>query len=374
MHPLPPSRAAAAALLALALALAGCAGSPTVATAPVTPPAVPAPSAATVVPEAFLTAPLREHEIDSVAAWAGPAGQTWLIATGKQSNQLVVFDGDSGEFLFTVGGPGKGPGQFMRPNGIAVHGDLVFVVERDNARVQALQLPEFTPVLSFGQGELRTPYGLWINPVAPDELELLVTDSFMADFRTELLPPMAELNQRVKRYRVRMFGELPQATLLGNFGDTTPAGAMRMVESIAGDPAHDRLLIAEEDRRVGTTLREYRMDGTYTGRDLPPERFQSQAEGVALWACPDGSGYWITVDQSAQRTVFNVFDRVDLAFRGSFSGERVAVTDGIWLHATGTRRFPYGVLYASHDDRGVGAFDWKAVASALSLRRDCTGP
>lgn len=329
---------------------------------------------ATRVAEAFLTPALPEHEIDSVAAWTTPDGDTWLIATGKQSNQLVVYDGDSGALLRKIGGPGVQPGQFMRPNGIAVYGDLVFVVERDNGRVQLLRLPEFAPVMSFGKGELRSPYGLWLREIAPDELELLVTDSFMADYRTETVPPLAELDQRVKRYQLRMDGAVPVARLLAQFGDTSEAGALRMVESIAGDPLHDRLLIAEEDVRVGTTLREYHMDGRYTGRNLPPERFQAQAEGVALWACADGSGYWITADQSAQHTVFHVFDRTDLAFRGSFAGDTVALTDGIWLHASATRRFPYGVLYAAHDDQGAGAFDWSDISAALGLRRDCTSP
>lgn len=351
-----------------ALLLAACASDP--APAPL-PAADAAPVAIARVTERYMTAPMREFEIDSVAAWPAPDGDTWLIATAKASNQLVVYDGDTGAQLRVVGSEGDQPGQFLRPNGIAVHGDLVFVVERDNQRVQMLRLPEFSPAGEFGLGELLNPYGLWLREVAPNELEVLVTDSFMADFRTELVPPMDELDGRVKRFRVRLDGAVPRATLLGQFGDTTDAGALRMVESIAGDPAYDRLLIAEEDRRVGTTLREYRMDGRYTGRNLPPERFQAQAEGVALWACADGSGYWITADQSAERTVFHVFNRRDLVFRGSFSGDTVSLTDGIWLHPMPTRAFPHGVLFAAHDDQGVGAFDWREIALALDLQVTC---
>ena len=361
--------------LSLAVLLTACAGPatrPDSSSAPL--PDAPDNIPAVTVAEAFMTPPMLEHEIDSVAAWNTPDGDTWLIATGKETSQLVVYDGDTGAFMRTVGGRGDGPGQFNRPNGIAVYADLVFVVERDNQRVQVLRLPDFQPVAQFGRGELLNPYGLWLRETAPGELELLVTDSFMADFRTELVPPLDQLDGRVKRYRVQMEGDAPKATLLGQFGDTTPAGALRMVESIAGDPLHDRLLIAEEDTRVGTTLREYRMDGSYTGRDLPPDRFQAQAEGVALWACQDGSGYWITADQSADRTVFHLFDRVTLDFRGSFKGNSVALTDGISLHSVATRRFPEGVLYAAHDDRGVGAFDWRDIAKALDLRQNCDAP
>ncbi|HEX4854392.1 phytase [Arenimonas sp.] len=368
-----PSRWRLAAL-PLALLVAGCAGTagrPDSSSGPL-PDKAPPPMAR--VAESFVTAPMPRHEIDSVAAWNTPDGGTWLIATGKETHQLVVYDGNTGAMLREIGGQGDAPGQFLRPNGIAVFGDILFVVERDNQRVQLFELPSFRPLLQFGKGELKSPYGLWLHELAPRELELLVTDSFMADYRTQLAPPLDELDQRVKRYRLDLRGATPSATLVEQFGDTSEKGALRMVESIAGDPVHDRLLIAEEDIRIGTTLREYRMDGTYTGRSLPPERFQAQAEGVALWACDDGSGYWITADQNPERTAFHVFDRESLVFKGSFAGDQVAVTDGIWLHAVGTQAFPNGVLYVSHNDEGAGAFDWREIARALDLRVDCTTP
>lgn len=359
----------------LVLVLAACATTtpdPSNSVSPADLPSLPTAGEATRVAEAFLTPPLPEHEIDSVAAWTRPDGSAWLIATGKESHQLVVYDADTGAVQKTIGGEGDGPVQFRRPNGIVVHGDHVFVAERDNHRVQVLALPDFTPVTTFGADELKSPYGLWIHELSPTVLELFVTDSFMADYRTELVPPLDQLDERVKRYEIRLDARPTiVARLTQRFGDTTEAGALRMVESIAGDVVHDRLLIAEEDLRAGTTLRLYRMDGTYTGQDLPPRHFRAQAEGVALWACADGSGVWITTDQSSDRTVFHLFDRQDLRFLGSFAGDHVALTDGIWLHASGTPRFPAGVLYAAHDDRGVGAFDWRDIAAALDLRISC---
>jgi 3-phytase len=358
--------------LAMLMLAAGCA---------TTPPALPDPSSrpmprvfgaeSVAVPETFLTPARPEDEIDSVATWTAPDGATWLIATAKETHRLVVFDADTGARRLDFGGPGKGPGQFNRPNGIATFGDLLFVVERDNHRVQVLRLPDFSPVAMIGADVLRSPYGLWLRETAPGELEMLVTDSFMADYRTQLLPPMDELDERVKRFLIDIEGDRLEARLAGQFGDTTEEGALRMVESIAGDPEHDRLLIAEEDLRVGTTLRVYDLAGRYTGRNLPRERFKAQAEGVALWACPDGSGYWVTTDQNSDLTVFHVFDRRELGYLGSFTGEKVALTDGIWLHAAATRAFPYGALYAAHDDEGVGAFDWRSIATALDLRQDC---
>ena len=56
------------------------------------------------VAEAFLTAATPQDNLDSPAAWAAPDGKRWVITTAKKSGELVVFDGDSGERLRTVGG------------------------------------------------------------------------------------------------------------------------------------------------------------------------------------------------------------------------------------------------------------------------------
>mgnify|MGYP006213586277 CR=1 FL=1 len=70
----------------------------------------------------------------------------------------------------------------------------------------------------------------------------------------------------------------------------------------------------------------------------------------------------------------HLFDRETLEHAGAVAGRTVANTDGIWLHAVGTKAFPNGVLYVSHNDEGAGAFDWRAIAKALDLRADCTAP
>ena len=322
-----------------------------------------------VIPEAWVSTSDPVDELDSLAVWPTEDGHTWLIATAKSSQSLVVYDAETGERLRSVGGPGTGPLQFGRPNGIAVFGDLLFVAERDNHRVQVLQLPGFASLGMVGEDVLKVPYGLWVRETGPDELEIFVTDSFMTDFRTRELPPMAELDQRVKRFEVHVddAGKL-HSRYLGAFGDTTEAGALRMVESIAGDAVNDRLLIADEDRRVGSTLREYNLEGLYRSHSLPP--FDADAEGVALWTCDAGAGYWIGVDQ-LRPTIFRLFDRSTLEPVKTFSGQVVANTDGQVLYAVGTPRFPAGALYALHDDKAVAAFDLRDIVRALGLSDRC---
>lgn len=324
------------------------------------------------VAEAFLTADTPAENIDSPASWIDDAGKAWLIATAKDTHRLAVYDGDSGTHVRDIGGEGAELGQFNRPNGIAVLDDLLFVVERDNRRVQVLRLPAFSPVGEFGSDQLRSPYGLWLHETAPDALEVYVTDSYMQGERFDVVPPLAQLDQRVRRYGVELKPDGGiEAKRLGAFGSTAPEGALRMVESIAGDPARKRLLIADEYRPAPSNLRVYDFSGRYSGRSLPDGTFLGEAEGVALWPCRDDLGYWVAVDQQAPLTSFHLFDRDGLAASGSFHGRVTAQTDGIALHAAATARFPSGVLFAVHDDRAVVAFDLGDVTDALHLDPAC---
>lgn len=319
-----------------------------------------------VVPEAFITAATPAENVDSPASWRAADGRRLLIATAKDTHRLVVYDGSTGKQLRTVSGPGSALGQMQRPNGIAVIDDLALVVERDNRRVQVFQLPDFTPLLVFGAEDLKQPYGLWVRP-QKDAYEVIVSDNYMSPQNEDAPPPLAELGQRFKRYHLQRAEGGWKATLAGTFGDTGEAGAIRIAESVFGDAENDRLLLAEEDVAVGTRLREYGLDGSYRGRDIGADLFKAQAEGMALAQCAGGTGYWIATDQFKDRSVFHVFERTTLAYKGAFAGNKTANTDGVWLDQSADARFPQGAFYAVDDDQAVAAFDWRDIAKALSL-------
>lgn len=355
------------ALLLAALTLTGCglwreAREPTLAKAGIE---------HSVVAEAFTTPPNPPDEVDSPTVWSAPDGRRWLISSGKETHQLRVHDGETGALLQRIGGKGERPGQFNRPNGVFVWGDHLFVVERDNRRVQVLSLPDFRPLATFGEAELRSPYGLWLHEPEAGQLSVWVTDSFMDGADHDVVPAKPELAGRLKRYTLLLEGDAVSARFEGVSGDVTPAGALRVVESIVGDVANDRLLVAEEHGATGTGYRLYGFDGRYAGRDLGVGEFKAQAEGLALWACEDGSGYWIGADQFSDRTLFRVYDRQSLEARGAFAGRATAMTDGIWLAQAPSVRFPAGVLYAADRDEAIAAFDWRDIANALGLRERC---
>ena len=200
--------------------------------------------------------------------------------------------------------------------------------------------------------------------------ELYVTDAYMAGEDAEgedILPPLAELDRRVHRFELAVDGGKFSARHLGAFGDTSPDGALRVVESIWGDPANNRLMIAEEDETYANELKVYDLEGTFSGRTIGADFLKAQSEGIMLKHCADGSGWWITTEQGKGRTVFHLFDRASLEHAGAVTGPTVANTDGIWLDEAASANFPEGVLYAVHDDQGAVAFDWRGIATALEL-------
>ena len=322
-----------------------------------------------VVKEAFLTPSTPEDNIDSPASYMHD-GKRMLLATAKATDLLVVYDGDSGQRLRAVGGTGTAPGKLQRPNGVATVDDrFVFVVERDNHRVQMFSLPDFTPLLSFGEQGLKQPYGLWVQ-ARGEGYEVMVSDAYMAGEDAngdDIVPPLEQLGQRFRRYAVEQSGGAWSARETGTFGDTGAAGAIRVPESLYGDVDNNRLLVAEEDVPTGTLLREYDLQGRYQGRDVGKGTYVAQAEGIALMRCAGGGGWWVASDQFSDRTVFHLFDRRSLEHVGSFAGEKTGLTDGVWLDPRGDARFPQGVFYASHLDLGVAAFDWRDIAAALGL-------
>ena len=275
----------------------------------------------------------------------------------------------NGAFIRRVGGQGSHLGQFDRPNGVWAVDDLLFVVERDNRRVQVLALPSFAALGSFGESELINPYGLYIRPAGEGLYEVYVTDNY--ETPDEEIPQNSELGNRVLRYGVEVEG-LSEGTmdydLLGFLGETAGDGALRIVESIYGDPKNDVLLIAEEDTDHPTSgFKVYGFDGKFKGKILAKGSIRGQSEGIALVEEANGEGYWILTDQGMIENRYLVFDRKSLEFQGVFKGRYTLNTDGVWFDPKTSDRYPEGLFFAVHNDGNVAAFDWNLVKLALGI-------
>ena len=323
------------------------------------------------IQERYITALEPEANIDSVAV--APGQPALLFATAKATDVVKVFNASTGSELAELGGKGTSPDRYLRPNGVAVADDLLLIVERDNRRVNVRSIPGYRVLATFGEEQLQSPYGVWVQALGAGDYRVFVTDAY--EMPDESVPPNEELDERVKSYRLEVersdTGELSAAKVRFEkaFGETESPGALRVVESIFGDPAHDRLLIAEEDESpvTGLVIKVYDLEGRFTGKQIGKGIFEAQAEGIALYACDDGSGYWLSTDQADDRTVYHVFDRSTLQHTGAFMGETTANTDGVWLATSGVPGFESGAFFAVHDDQAISAFDWLEIAAALDL-------
>lgn len=346
--------------VAMAALLAACA------TTPGLPALAPVPIEPVTVAEAFVTGAMPEDELDSLALWTAADGRPWLLATAKRGARLLAYDARTGEALGALAPP---PNQepLLRPNGIAVAGDIAYVVDQQRRRVDLLALPGGERLGSVGERVLRNPYGIWLRPMN-DGVMAYVTDSYRLP--GDRMPPPDQLGERVRRFLVQP-GPPLQWRHVDSFGATDHPGLLQTVESIAGDPVHDRLLIAEEQPGAPSGLRVYRLNGSFTGQSLAAGIYRHQAEGIALIACADGSGWWVASDQHPVEQRFHVFDRASLRWLGAFRGAVARDTDGLAYAPGPLPGFPSGLLYAQHDNRAVVAWDWSQVAQALGLPLGC---
>lgn len=299
-------------------------------------------------------------ELDSVALWVGPnPDASLLFVTDKTKNRLEVHSPVSNTFLGILGGTGAEPGKFKRPNSVLVaHGvpslasgpqDLLFVVERDNARVSYFLLPFMFYLGSFGTGTLDSPMGIaqhWDN----GQLSLWITD-------------VGPSPQRVYVYDIVAVPHGFSGVLDFSFA---PGGGATL-ESIAVDPVAQRVLVCDEGSNADIMV--FDLQGRFIRR-FGAGRFVNDPEGIALFDLGDGHGYWVVSDQNATPVEFEVFDRKSLSWITSFSGPTEG-TDGVVLTQEPLANLPGGSFYAVHLDRSVHAYHWADIAAATRL---CPGP
>ena len=273
------------------------------------------------IPERWISARDTAWDLDTPALWVGRGGEARVLVTAKGTHDLEVFDGRTGATLPRIGGPGVEPGRFRRPNAVVIAGDVAFVVERDNHRVQTLHLPDGTGTGTLGEDVLVRPYGIVLTGSLP-ELTLWVTD----DYETAT-DGSGDLSRRVHRFRVHVDrAGHPSVRDHMAFGDREGAGALAVVETIGADAARGRVFVADEARKAYLV---YDTSGAFTGASLAAGRIVGDPEGMALVPCADGSGYWVVTDQQPDVSIFRVFRRDDLSYLGAFRGAVTANTDGV---------------------------------------------
>ena len=81
------------------------------------------------------------------------------VADGEGNSRVLKFN-KYGNLLLAWGMKGDGPGQFDLPHSIAIDDDLVYVADRENARIQIFDLKG----RYLREWKLGHPYGLFITP------------------------------------------------------------------------------------------------------------------------------------------------------------------------------------------------------------------
>lgn len=313
------------------------------------------------IQEIVFTELTEDEDIDSPVIWHGPENQHWLIVTAKEKDVLIIYNAVNGKILSIFGSSGTGAGQFKRPNGISIIDDLLFVVERDNKRVQLFRLPELNSIGFIGEDKLLVPYGIFAYKINTNSYHLYITDNFEGN--EEQTASKSALIGRVKHFELKINENIIKSTLVREFGDITGDGVLHIVESIFGDTENRILLIADEDS--DNEIKVYTFDGTFTGKEVGKGFIQHQAEGISLYKYEDGNGYWIITDQNPEKTIFYVFDRKTFEFLASFSGKKTANTDGIVLTQKSYGNYAAGAMFAVHDDRGICVFPLTEIRNML---------
>ena len=244
---------------------------------------------------------------------------------------------------------------------------LAFVVERDNARVQVLRLPDFEPLGTLGEERLRRPYGLTVFREEERRLRPLRHRQLRGAGRAHParcragrarppLPGRRPGRRRGRRARARLRGH--------ERGRRLAQGPDDLVETrpwtASSSPTSRR-------RRSRCTRWAGGSPATSWGGGCSGTSRRGSCSTRAATAPATGSAQTRTRSENT----FHVFDRQTLRPVGSFAGASTGNTDGIALTQRGFEPFPEGALYAVHDDGSVHALSWADVAEALGLRRDC---
>jgi 3-phytase len=311
----------------------------------------------------------NSDKIDSPAFYKDDSG-TYVFATAKASDQIFVYNAENGNLIKKVGETGSELGQFKSPNGIYIYGDLCFIVERDNHRVQVLRLPKLEPVLSFGEDRLVKPYGL--NVFRKDsKFHIYITDGYTEN---EELPVDSNLGKRVLHYSFDYDKKnLIHIEFLKYIGDTEGDGVLRYVESIYADPVNNNLLIGEEFEGEGNScLKLYDLDGNFK-KLIGVGLFKSQSEGIALIRCGK-NGYWVATDQNKESSIFHFFDRKTFELVKSFKSTTLKNTDGISITQVSFDVNSQGALVASNNDGGIGIWNLGPLLFQLDIKCDNSTP
>ena len=295
------------------------------------------PSIITLENPIFATESVSDAGIDSIGFLMR---KHVIVVTVKDKNELHVYDAMNGKFKKSI----KRDNAF--PNGITTINDqFVLVTERDNKQVAVFN-SSMDFLGTFGNSELRSPYGITFYEQENNSYKVLVTDSY------EYNNPRKD---RILSWDFTIENEafnVGPATVLG---DPT----LYQVESIQSDKYYQTLLVAEEMKEHHKVMALDLVTGEVIKEDLGNFDRGNDPEGIALVITKDNNGYWICTEQSKTDNRFHLYDRKTLEYMSTMYLDNVSYTDGIataYMHGK-------WYLYAVDNDARVVAFELPEINS-----------
>ena len=279
----------------------------------------------------FATDPVEDAGMDSIGFLMR---KHVIVVTVKDKNEIHVYNAMNGEFKKSI----KRDNAF--PNGVTTINDqFVLVTERDNKQVAVFN-SSMDFLGTFGNDELRSPYGITFYKQEEGLYKVLVTDSYEYNNPRE---------DRILTWDFTIDNEsfnVSSATVLGN-------PTLYQVESIYADQHYQTLLVAEEMQEHHKVMALDLMTGEVKKEDLGNFKRGNDPEGIALVINKDNNGYWICTEQSKTDNRFHLYDRKTLEYMTTMFLDNVSYTDGIATAYMHGKWF----LYAVDNDARVVAFE-----------------
>ena len=279
----------------------------------------------------FATEPVEDAGMDSIGFLMR---KHVIVVTVKDKNEIHVYNAMNGEFKKSI----KRDNAF--PNGVTTINDqFVLVTERDNKQVAVFN-SSMDFLGTFGNDELRSPYGITFYKQEDGLYKVLVTDSYEYNNPRE---------DRILTWDFTIDNEsfnISSASVLGN-------PTLYQVESIYADQHYQTLLVAEEMQEHHKVMALDLMTGEVKKEDLGNFNRGNDPEGIALVINKDNNGYWICTEQSKTDNRFHLYDRKTLEYMTTMFLDNVSYTDGIATAYMHGKWF----LYAVDNDARVVAFE-----------------
>ena len=218
------------------------------------------------------------------------------IYVGSDDHCIYVFD-QTGQLKNTIGSRGSGDGQFLYPSGISIKGDVLYVAENGNHRVQKLTssgrfLHKFGQEGS-GQGQFNRPLAVIID----SNNKLIVSD--------------------YKNHRIQIFNE-NGGWLLTIDGKCSGNHSFKSPWGLALDPQGNIHVAAW----FSNTIKVFTKEGVYVRMYGDPNR----PSGIAI----DGEGYSLVSEHSGN--CLSIYD-----------------PEGNKIHTVGNLKYPFGTALDPRD-------------------------